>query len=153
MDLIPQGLGLIQDPKHTTWIAPLLLLADTALSLLVVWKIPCTQTSIHINHRSPHTNPKHRHRNRLESLQPTNRSLPLRRTRLHQNPRRHGSSSLPSRARLHLPPPSPPHRLRHQNPPRPVHLHRSLPRHACPGPHYLPAGKSAAMGPADACAE
>ncbi|KAF2467669.1 Lethal(2)neighbour of Tid protein, partial [Lindgomyces ingoldianus] len=43
MSLIKQCLDLAQNPKHTRWIAPLLLIADTLLSGLVIWKIPYTE--------------------------------------------------------------------------------------------------------------
>jgi alpha-1,3-mannosyltransferase len=43
MDLIRQGLRLAQDPKQITWIGPLLIMADTALCFLIVWKIPYTE--------------------------------------------------------------------------------------------------------------
>ena len=41
MDLVRRGLAIAQDPKHTTWISPLLVLGDAALSALIVHKIPC----------------------------------------------------------------------------------------------------------------
>jgi hypothetical protein len=41
MDLIHRGLAIAQDPQHTTWIGPLLVLGDAALSMLIVHKIPC----------------------------------------------------------------------------------------------------------------
>ena len=41
MDLIRGGLAIAQDPKHTTWISPLLILGDAALSFLIVHNIPC----------------------------------------------------------------------------------------------------------------
>jgi hypothetical protein len=41
MDLIHCGLTIAQDPKHTAWIGPLLVLGDAALSMLIVHKIPC----------------------------------------------------------------------------------------------------------------
>jgi hypothetical protein len=41
MDLIHRGLSIAQDPKHTTWIGPLLVLGDAALSVIIVHKIPC----------------------------------------------------------------------------------------------------------------
>ena len=44
MSLVRKGLDIVQSPKQTTWIAPLLVLADTALSSLIVWKIPCRST-------------------------------------------------------------------------------------------------------------
>lgn len=40
MDLIRQGLAIAQNPKHNTWINPLLLLSDAALGLLIIQKIP-----------------------------------------------------------------------------------------------------------------
>ncbi|EMC91608.1 glycosyltransferase family 58 protein [Baudoinia panamericana UAMH 10762] len=43
MDLIRQGFNIAVTPKHTKWICPLLLLADTALCGVVVWKIPYTE--------------------------------------------------------------------------------------------------------------
>jgi alpha-1,3-mannosyltransferase len=45
MDLIRRGLTIAQDPKHTTWIGLLLVLADAALSALIVHKIPCELTN------------------------------------------------------------------------------------------------------------
>lgn len=153
MDLIHQGLSLVQNPRHTTWIAPLLVLADTALSLLVVWKVPCKSFRTNTTASIPYPNLKPRYRNRLESLQPANPHLPLWRTRLCQNIRRDRSLSLPSRARLHLPLPPLPHRLRDQHPSRPVYLRRSLPRHSQPGAGNLSTGSGTALGPANACAE
>ena len=52
MDLIRHGLTIAQDPKHTTWIGPLLVLADAALSALIVHKIPCelTKPTLQIAH-------------------------------------------------------------------------------------------------------
>jgi hypothetical protein len=41
MDLVRRGLAIAQDPKHTTWISPLLILGDAALSFLIVRKIAC----------------------------------------------------------------------------------------------------------------
>ncbi|ORX92176.1 Lethal(2)neighbour of Tid protein [Clohesyomyces aquaticus] len=43
MDLINQGLDIARNPKHTRWIAPLLLIADSVLCGLVIWKIPYTE--------------------------------------------------------------------------------------------------------------
>ena len=40
--LFSQALRLASDPKQNQWIFPLLLLADAALTTLIVWKIPCT---------------------------------------------------------------------------------------------------------------
>ena len=41
MELIRECFTIASDPKHSRWFCPLLLLSDTALCMLVVWKIPC----------------------------------------------------------------------------------------------------------------
>lgn len=41
MHLYNQAIDLANNPKHTRWLSPLLLLADAALCALVIWKIPC----------------------------------------------------------------------------------------------------------------
>ncbi|GAB7343257.1 hypothetical protein MBLNU457_1313t2 [Dothideomycetes sp. NU457] len=43
MDLVKRGLSIAQDHRQTTWIAPLLLLADVALCGLIIWKVPYTE--------------------------------------------------------------------------------------------------------------
>lgn len=41
MDLIRLIYDVLFNPRHTKWIAPLLVLGDTLLCALVIWKIPC----------------------------------------------------------------------------------------------------------------
>ena len=41
MGLYHQTLDLASNPKHAKWLSPLLLLADAALCILIIWKIPC----------------------------------------------------------------------------------------------------------------
>lgn len=41
MDLYRQANEVASDSKHTRWLSPLLLLADSGLCALIVWKIPC----------------------------------------------------------------------------------------------------------------
>jgi alpha-1,3-mannosyltransferase len=55
MDIFQKCLSIAKDPWHTRWICPLLLLADTFLTSLIVWKVPCT-------HRTPFYSklPKHK---------------------------------------------------------------------------------------------
>jgi alpha-1,3-mannosyltransferase len=48
MDFIRQGLAIAQDPKHTSWISPLLILGDAFLSLLIVHKISCTSMTLRL---------------------------------------------------------------------------------------------------------
>ncbi|KAK5117335.1 hypothetical protein LTR62_005952 [Meristemomyces frigidus] len=43
MDLLRQSISISRRPRHTIWLCPLLLLTDTALSLLIVQKIPYTE--------------------------------------------------------------------------------------------------------------
>ena len=45
MDLYKRAISIARDPTHTTWLVPLLILADTALCALIIWKIPCKQAS------------------------------------------------------------------------------------------------------------
>ena len=45
MDLYKRAIDIARDPKHTRWLAPLLILADTALCALIIWKIPCKEAS------------------------------------------------------------------------------------------------------------
>lgn len=40
-DILAQGLDILTNPKHTRWIAPLLLAVDAVLCAVVVWKVPC----------------------------------------------------------------------------------------------------------------
>lgn len=41
MDLMRLLCDVLFNPRHTKWIAPLLVLGDTLLCALVIWKIPC----------------------------------------------------------------------------------------------------------------
>lgn len=41
MDLYQLVADLCTNPKHTRWIAPLIILADAFLCGLIIWKIPC----------------------------------------------------------------------------------------------------------------
>lgn len=52
MDLVRKGVSLAQDPNQIRWIGPLLVLADAALSFLIVQYIPCTCClSLHRDHQ------------------------------------------------------------------------------------------------------
>lgn len=42
-DILAQGLDILTNPKHTRWIAPLLLAVDAVLCAVVVWKVPYTE--------------------------------------------------------------------------------------------------------------
>jgi alpha-1,3-mannosyltransferase len=60
MDIFQKCLSIAKDPWHTRWICPLLLLADTALTALIVWKVPCMQIpflSLCCSKASRQTNP------------------------------------------------------------------------------------------------
>lgn len=53
MDIFELYAGVINittDPSRTSWLCPLLLASDAALSALIVWKIPC-QSSFHLRSR------------------------------------------------------------------------------------------------------
>lgn len=43
MNLYHRGIDLATNPKHTQWLSPVLLVADTVLCALIIWKIPCEQ--------------------------------------------------------------------------------------------------------------
>lgn len=44
---------ILTNPKHTRWIAPLILLGEAVLCGLIVWRIPCSLDS----HRPLHPYP------------------------------------------------------------------------------------------------
>lgn len=46
MDLYQLVADLCRNPKHTRWIAPLLILADAVLCGLIIWKVPCEYYSL-----------------------------------------------------------------------------------------------------------
>ena len=41
MGLYHQAIDLASNPKYTKWLSPLLLVADAAFCVLIIWKIPC----------------------------------------------------------------------------------------------------------------
>lgn len=48
MDLKQLVLDLCLNPKHTKWIAPLIVLGDVLLCVLIIWKIPCELAPRHL---------------------------------------------------------------------------------------------------------
>lgn len=41
MTILHDGIRVLTDPKYAKWICPLILLGDTALTALVIWKVQC----------------------------------------------------------------------------------------------------------------
>jgi hypothetical protein len=46
MDYYNNAVDILTNPKHSRWVADCLLLAETVLCALVVWKVPCKQTNM-----------------------------------------------------------------------------------------------------------
>lgn len=46
MDVYSLVLDLSTNRKHLKWICPLLLLLESALCALIIWKIPCTSSNV-----------------------------------------------------------------------------------------------------------
>lgn len=44
MDYYNNAVDILTNPKHSRWVTDCLLLAETVLCALVVWKVPCKQT-------------------------------------------------------------------------------------------------------------
>lgn len=53
MDLIRQGLQIASDPRHTSWICPLLFAFEAALCPLLVQRIACTWLAPSFIHNTP----------------------------------------------------------------------------------------------------
>ena len=46
MDYYNNAVDILTNPKHSRWVTDCLLLAETVLCALVVWKVPCKQTNV-----------------------------------------------------------------------------------------------------------
>lgn len=46
MDIKSRIWDFCEHPRHTKWIAPILVLGDAFLCALIIWKIPCKSTRV-----------------------------------------------------------------------------------------------------------
>jgi hypothetical protein len=46
MDYYNNVVAILTNPKHSRWVTDCLLLAETVLCALVIWKVPCKQVNV-----------------------------------------------------------------------------------------------------------